>query len=1106
MKKIAFLILIVWALLLSSTGLSAQNRSRSYPKETLAARLTKISKETGATISFDANPIQELYVPSLQMKGDTEDLLAKSLLSTKWTYKKVFENSYVLIPEKVAVNDDTKEKLNVSGKVSDDNGEPLIGVTVESKNDKRVTMTDEKGEFSLSGVPGSAVLIFRYVGFEAKSVSLEGKRNISVVLKESEKMLNEVVVIGYGVARKKDLSGSISTLNGADITDRQTTQVSSALQGALPGVTVTRSSSAPGASSSIRIWGITSMRNNAPLVVIDGVAANSIDDVNPYDIENITVLKDAASASIYGARAASGVILITTKRGSKQNISIDYNYSYSMDFASDMPDYADAVTYMKIMNERDWNASGAIPGTNEYSIYDKDLIENYWTLSKQNPDKYPNTDWAKLILKSFAPRQSHQVGITAGDKRYQTKVGIGYDNVDGLFKENLAWDRVTLRVNNDITVNNWLSTSIDINLKKTTATNPVYSPSVQMRYAAPVYAGVYSDGRLAGGKDGTNPYGKMAYGGNIKSDKYLASAKASLTLKPFKDLSITGVFAPIYSFTKTKSFSKRVQYYTNFEENIPSGTLDGTTTMDLTEDRDDSHSLISQVFVNYLKGFGKHNINAMLGYEDYYYFNEALEAGRSQYEFADYPYLDAGPKTLQTNSGDAYENAYRSFFGRLMYNWNQRYYLQFNLRHDGSSRFQEDHRWGTFPSISAAWVMSEEPFFKNISAVSMLKLRGSWGQLGDERIGNYTYQSYMSFNNPTLYIGNTPSSVQGASAYQYAIKDNTWETTTTTDIGLDLYLLNNRLHFSGDYYRKDTRDMLIAVDIPNFMGYTDPYQNIGRMKTTGWELSFGWNDWIGDLKYSANINIYDYKSVMGYLKDTRDYDSDNWTVTMEGAQYLSYYGYRSNGIYQRNDELGATTSSVVGPGDIRYKDISGPDGVPDGIISAEYDRTVIGSSLPRFNYGGNVSVGYKGINLSVSFQGVGKKDAILTDEMAQPIRADWYNVPQIILGKYWSNYNTDEQNAQAKYPRIMRDANTNNYAASDFWLFDGSYFRIKNITLGYDIPDKLVNKFSARKLSIYLSLQDFFTISHFPKGWDPEVSSTGYPITKSITFGASIQF
>lgn len=993
----------------------------------------------------------------------------------------------------------------VKGIVTDNDGIPLAGVTITIVGTTSGVISNNDGSYFIEAA-STDKLAFSFIGMETQEIVVGNQTTINVSLNEDTRVLEEVVVIGYGSVKKKDLTGAVSSLDGDELAVRRTTQTSTALQGVLPGVTVTRSSSAPGTGGSVRVRGITSMRNNAPLVIVDGVAVASINDVNPNDIENLTVLKDAASASIYGARAAAGVILITTKRGSKKGIDINYDYSYSMDFATDMPDYADAVTYMKIVNEREWNGSGAVPGVGEYSIYDKDLIDNYWALNRQNPDLYPNTDWVGLILKNYAPRQSHQIGITAGSEKHQTKVGLGYDNVGGLFEENLSWDRVSVRINNDITIKDWLKTSIDISMRKTSSVNPVYSPSFQMRYAAPVYPALYSDGRLAGGKDGANPYGKMMYGGTITANNYLANAKASLMINPVKDLTVTMVFAPTFNFYKNKSFSNQVPYYTTVDEEIPTGIMDGTITMDLIENRNDNYSYNTQLFANYIKNIGKHNINGMIGYEDYYYFYESLMASRDQYALPYYPYLTAGPSTFMNNDGDAYENSYRSFFGRFMYNWDMKYYFQFNLRRDGSSRFHRDHRWGTFPSVSVGWIVSEESFMKNIPVISMLKLRGSWGQLGDERIGNYTYQSYLSFNNPTLYVGNTPSSVQGASAYQYAIKENTWETTTTTDIGFDLHLLDNRLRISGDYYWKKTEDMLIAVDIPNFMGYSDPYQNIGTMNTKGWEAELSWNDRINDFGYRIGFNIYDYHSKMGYLKDTRDYNSSDWTIIMEGEEYLSYYGYLSDGIYQTGDELGTVTSSAVGVGDIRYKDVSGPEGVPDGIISAEYDRVVIGSSLPRFNYGGSIGVDYKGFDFLMAFQGVGKKDAILTEQMVQPVRGDWYNVPEIILGKYWSNYNTTEQNQAARYPRIMRDANSNNYTASDFWLINGSYFRVKNITLGYTIPRKLLQKAMIGNLRVYASLQDFFTFSHFPKGWDPEVSSTGYPITKSVMFGASVKF
>ncbi|RXK85634.1 SusC/RagA family TonB-linked outer membrane protein [Filimonas effusa] len=1019
---------------------------------------------------------------------------------------KVFLCISVLLPVMTLL----AQKTTMKGTVLDENGTAFHNVTVEAmgqgSQEKKATITDEKGMFVFNQLTAGRKYDFRfsYSDYEIqviKAFLIEKGDNNSVLvrMKPGIKVLDDVVVMGYGPVRKKDFTGSVSQLGSKDVAERQTTQVSSSLQGALSGVTVTRTSSAPGAGATVRVRGITSMRNNDPLIVVDGVPVNSINDVSPNDVETITVLKDAASASIYGARAASGVVLIATKRGAGAAVKIDYNYTYARDKASAMPDYADAVTYMKIVNEREWNQSGAVAGVNEHSIYDEALINNYWKLNAENPDQYPNTDWAKLILHNSAPRQSHQLSISTG----KTRVSFAYDKADGLYKANLDWNRFMIRVNNNISFNKWLEAIADVQLRKTNSITPAYSPAYQMRYAAPVYAGLYSDGRLAGGKDGTNPYGAMMYGGSVDNNSYLLNGKFGLNIKPIKDLVISGVFAPIYTFVKEKSFSKRVPYYAQWDDVATNGYLEGTVNMNLVESRNDNHSYTSQLFANYNKLFGGHSLSIMAGYENYYYYNETLMASRGQYTMPDYPYLVAGPGDIKDNDGDAYENAYRSMFGRLMYNWKSRYFIQLNVRRDGSSRFHRDHRWGTFPSVSAGWMLSQEKFIKDaLPFVSSLKLRGSWGQLGDERIGNYTYQSYISFNSPTLYTGNTPTAVQGASAYQYAIKNNTWETTTTSNIGLDASFLNGRLRVSGDYYRKDTRDMLIQVNIPVFMGYSDPYQNVGEMHTKGWDADLGWQDDRRGFQYGISINISDYKSVMGYIRNTQQDNKSSWTLIREGDEYLSYYGYLSDGIYQKGDVPGAVTSSVVSAGDIRYKDVSGPDKTPDGIIN-DYDRVPLGGSLPRFNYGGRVTMQYKGFDLLVVFQGVGKQKSVITTQMSQPIRADWYNVPGMIVGNYWSNYNSDEQNRAAVYPRIMRDANANNYVASDFWLFNGSYFRVKNITLGYNFPSTLVNKMYMRNLRVFISAQDIFTRSKYAKGWDPEVSDTGYPITRSFLFGIS---
>jgi len=997
------------------------------------------------------------------------------------------------------------QNLTVKGSVKSASNEPVPGAAVLVKGTTNGTAADESGNYSLTNVPANATLIFSFIGMEKQEVNVAGKKQIDIVLNDEVISLNEVVAIGYGTVKKKDLTGALSTLGGEKLTSRQTPQVMTAMQGAMPGVTITRSTSAPGASGTIRVRGITSMLESDPLIIVDGVPVSSINDVNPNDIETITVLKDAASASIYGARAAAGVVLINTKRTSKKGASIDYSYNLSMDMPTKMPEYADAVTYMKVFNERTWNDYAS---NGEFSDYSEELINNYWTLNADNPDLYPNTDWVDLCLKDYALRNSHNLSISTGSEYSKTKVSLGYDDVESLFKANNSWDRVTVRVNNDLQIKKWLSASVDLGLRRAVGITPAFSPSLRMRYTAPIYAAVYSDGRLAGGKDGENPYAKMMYGGQDKDTNSKMNGKFSLNVTPFKSLVITGVFAPNYSFTKTKDFSKQVQYYKTPELDSEKLYMDGTDKTNLSEKRSDNYSITSQVFANYTKSFGDHNLNAMVGFESYYYFAESLSAGRKEYDFTYYPYLSAGPTTIVTNDGDAFENAYDSYFGRLMYNYKSRYYLQANIRRDGSSRFAKEYRWGSFPSVSAGWVLSQEEFMKDIDWLSNFKVRASWGQLGNERItGNYPYQSTLEFNYPTLYVNNVTTPVQGASAYKYPVYDISWETTETSDIGLDLGLFNNRLRLTGDYYWKTTKDMLLKLEIPDFLGYTDPEQNGGTMSTKGWDIELGWNDRIGKLGYAVSFNISDYKSVMGNLKGTHIQTSDGY-MTREGSEFQEWYGFVSDGLYQSADELvgSPVLTSKVEAGDIRYKDISGAEGVPDGKITPDYDKVLLGGSLPRYNYGGTINLDYMGFDFMLGFQGVGKKNSMLTSDMVLPLRGDTYNVPEIILGNHWSKYNSDAQNLNAKYPRISRFGEANNYVISDFWMIDGSYFRIKNITFGYTVPSNVIEKLGIQNLRLSFSMQDFFTFSHFPTGWDPEVSTSGYPITKSVVFGASIKF
>ncbi|WP_080903934.1 TonB-dependent receptor [Parabacteroides sp. Marseille-P3160] len=991
------------------------------------------------------------------------------------------------------------QNKTINGKVEDTKGEALPGVSVSIKGTSKGTITDLGGNYTIQDIPTPATLVFSFIGMETKEINVGNQSVINITLSEETKVLDEVVVIGYGTVRKKDLTGAVASVQGSALKEKATTRLSEALQGTMPGVMVTRTGSASDVSATIRIRGITTIGDSEPLIIIDGVPG-SLDWVNPNDVESISVLKDAASASIYGSRAASGVILVTTKRAKSGQLSITYNYEYMIDKPTRIAEYVDAQTYMSLYNEMKWNDNGNNAG-GEYPVYTKDVIDNYPSLHAENPNQYPDKDWLTSMLKKSAHRQSHKVSITGGTEKVKTNISLAYDQTEGLYK-NKGYDRFTVRANNDININKYLSLEADISAIYSENKNPLY-PIDPSAGCAPIYPMEWSDGRVASGKSGSNIYAQLNYGGFSDGKANVTRGKLALNLTPIKGLKISGVFSPEYYTAKGKAFYKRVPYTDWENPNMTVGYIGIRTTNYLSESRTENIKTTTQFLINYDKQIGNHSINTMLGYENYYFKSEALAAARDQYILTEFPYLDLGDKNYQTNGGNAYENAYRSYFGRVMYNYKNKYYLQANARYDGSSRFHRDHRWGLFPSFSTGWVLTEESFMKNIKPLSFLKLRFSWGTLGNEKIGNYPYQSTVQFGNSILYYGNNATAVQTAAIGNYTIENISWETTETYDIGIDANFFNNRLIFSGDYYKKKTKDMLLALAIPDYMGVSDPEQNTGKMHTKGWEFSVRWSDQIGDLGYSVSANLSDSKSIMGNLGGTQFLGSQ---VKYEGSEFNEWYGYVSEGIYQTQEEVdnSATLNARVKPGDIKYKDISGPDGIPDGIISAEYDRVLLGGSLPRYQYGGDIRLDYKGIDFSMVFQGIGKKNSLLSVSMIQPFRDQFMEVPELLTGNYWSLYNTVEQNENVKYPRLSEVGTTNNYSFSDFWLFNGAYFRLKNITLGYTIPKNIAEKCRLQNLRVYLSANDLFSIDNYPEGWDPETSS--YWITKSFILGVSVKF
>ena len=1111
--KLNFFLILLTVLQVSAT-VSAQNTRFDLKMKnvTIAQIFDEIERQSDVYFFYNKSQIDETRTISVDYRNKTIDEILKAMVSDLNLTYEIAGKNVIVKALNAEGNGSQQGAIKVKGVVKNTAGESLPGVSVVVKGTTTGTITDIDGKYELANVPTEGTLVFSFVGMKKQEVAVAGKSSVDVVLEDETIGIEEVVAIGYGTVKKSDLTGAVGSVKGETIADRQTTQLSTALQGAVSGVMVTRSNNAPGATANIRIRGVTTIGDSNPLIIVDGVPVDNMNDINPNDVQDMSVLKDAASASIYGSRAASGVILITTKRAKTGEVSLNYNLEYGFEKPTGLPEFVDVKRYMQMANELRWNDNNN--NANEYPLYPKDMIENYTTLNAENPNKYPNTDWVGLMLNNSAPRQSHVLSLSAGTKAIRTKVSLAYDKTDALY-DGRTYERITARFNNDVNITKYLSASIDFSFKRSISLQPSIDPIYVTFISAPVYAATWADGRIAEGKTGANIYAQMKYGGNVDNYYNQVGGKMSLDFTPFKGFKLSAVLSPSLGFDKGKNFQKKVSYYSADDPTVYVGTTQWGSTTKLTESRNDYSRVTSQLIANYTKDFGQHNLNLMAGYENYYAFNENMGASRDKYELTSFPYLNLGPLEFRDNSGNAWENAYRSYFGRVMYNYKNKYFLQGNIRYDGSSRFHEDYRWGSFPSFSAGWVMSEENFMKGIPALSFLKLRGSWGTLGNERIlrksGNdwvpayYPYQATIAFGNALFFQGSNVAAAQTAAQTQYVIQNISWETTESIDFGVDANFFDNRLRFTGDYYKKTTKDMLLALEIPDYIGFDNPDQNTGKMKTTGWESEIGWSDKIGQVGYTISANISDFKSIMGDLGGT-EFLGDQ--IKREGSEFNEWYGYVSDGLFQTEEDLAASPklNTAMKVGDVKYKDISGPDGVPDGKISPEYDRKLLGGSLPRYMYGANLKLDYKNFDFSMILQGVGKVTTRLEGLMVQPLMENWGSVPKILDGTSWSKYNTEAQNLAAKYPRLSQNNRGSNYTMSDFWLFDGAYLRMKNITLGYTIPEYMVQKVGLQKVRVYGSASDLFTLNKYPKGWDPEVSSSGYPITASYVFGLSVTF
>ncbi|KFE97360.1 membrane protein [Chryseobacterium formosense] len=874
-----------------------------------------------------------------------------------------------------------------------------------------------------------------------------------------------------------------------------------ALQGLAPGVTVTTQTGAPGGDAgNIRIRGINSFggSDSNPLVIIDGVAGN-INDVDANMIESISVLKDAASSAIYGSRAASGVILVTTKRAKGDQLSAQYRMYSGWQMATAIPKVTDGLTYMKVFNDASMNDNGT-------KIYSDDAINAFTQAYNKDPNNY---DWQKAILQGSGFLQDHYLSLSAKSGIISVAPSFGYLQQDGIIK-NTDFSRFTFRNNMDITPNDQWNIRMDLSFvnkdrKQIADEGTIWNYLGRMPTNIPIYYGNnYSDGWVK-----INPVGFIENGGNRKQNNVELIGNLNVSYKPAEWLTLKGLVAPRYLTTNIHLFRKSVPTY--YEDGTEAGAANTFT--ELTESARRQFYGTYQFQANAKKDFSKHSFELLAGASRETYNEKILSGYRRDFLYDNYEVLDAGADNeTKDNAGAEYEWLLVSAFGRLNYNYNQKYLFEANVRYDGTSRFIGKNRWAFFPSFSAGWVVSRENFFEGLrGTVSQLKFRGSWGKLGNQNISS----SYYPFSEP-LSLGGTSMNGVVYQTIQQLIMSNPnlkWEETTMSGVGVDLSLWR-KLDVSFDIYDKKTDGILLRLNTSQLTGLEAPVQNAATVSNKGWEIGAQYNEKWGDFKMNIGFNLSDVKNE---IIDMKGQSSGTILRQQVGSSVNSIYGFIADGLYQNQAEIdsGPTQFGTLKPGDIRYKDIAGAfdaNGNPigDGKIT-DADRTIIGSTVPRYTYGFNMGFSWKGFRLSGLIQGVGKADGYLDSHYVIPAVNSSAVKPWQL--DYWTPENTD-----AQFPRVSLTS-TNNTQNSTMWMRSAAYMRLKNVQIGYELPKSFIENTFLQSMYIYLNGQNLLTFTKFYEGYDPEInynaaSSDGvalgggnyYPQVKTISFGIDVKF
>lgn len=995
-------------------------------------------------------------------------------------------------------------KYKITGNVADNNGEPIIGASVVISGTKNGTVTDIDGNFTLVSTSETPTLNISYVGFDTQNIKVRQGQSVKVTLKENAQSLEELVVVGYGSQKKVNVIGSIATVDSKSLESRSASDVSNMLTGQMSGVTITQTSGNPGQDGgTIRVRGVGSFgATPSPLVLVDGMPG-SLSDLTPDEIENISVLKDASSAAIYGSRAANGVVLVTTKRGKEGRTKVSYNGSIGFSKAAELPEMAHSYDYAKFYNM-------AI-GTDTYTAEE---IQKY--KDGTDPDNYADESYLDKLFGGHSFLTKHTLNVNGGNDRVQYMATAGYLRHDGLLKNNY-YNKYNVRLNLNAKITKDLSMGIRLN----GMASDRHEPSTPGQLDTGGYAGIMLAALRYPGllpsymSDGSNGNGLKGSGTPVAWAEKCASfyrqdfdkfgGNLDLTYKPINGLTLKGIGGYKYSLQHIRDY--RSEFAT------ASGRTNGPSSLS-----DNMYRTVYKTFqatADYNTTIAKkHAIDVLVGYTWEDENQRSVGGYRQKFPSNDVPYLTAGGADGQTNFGGGYDWAIQSIFGRLTYNYDERYLFEATMRYDGSSRFPTDSKYGFFPSAALGWRVSEEKFWKDSSVAKWftnLKIKASTGVLGNNNIGNYPYQSvYTLGSNQNYVFGGVYTT--GASITTYVDPNLKWEKTRTSDIGIETGFFQNRLTFNATYFYRKTTDVLYkpSASYSSIFGLNVSQVNTGAVENKGFEFEAGYRDKVGGFNYWVNGNFSIIKNKvltlgMGNVTQANGMVGNGSNLFI-GYPMQMFYGYKTDGVFLTDKEVSqwydqSAIAKGSKAGDIRYVDLDGDNKV------TPKDMTYLGSSIPKYTFGFSFGGEYKGFDFSVLVQGVAGVKGRL-NEWAGFAFFQEGNIQKWQMEECW---NVNPTNRYPKYPRleIMSNAGSNNTLLSDYWILDASFVKVRNIQFGYKLPKSIISKAGISSMRAYISMDNPFSFNGYRKGWDPENTNNRgsyYPVMSSYTFGLTLAF